>query len=118
MVMFTLSVFHRISVLGKFGPNISNCCFKVKFGTQTNFYMQYQIVVYIFFCFLLKITFFGKRDLKIPNCFFKVKFDIQTNWNKKYPVVMLIFSVFIWKYACLEKLFQTSKLFVDTEIWN
>ena len=60
----------------------------------------------------------GKRDLRIQNCLFKVKFDIQTNWNMKYPVVMLILSAFVWKYVCLGKLFQTSKLFVETEIRN
>ena len=60
----------------------------------------------------------GKRDLRIQNCLFKVKFDIQTNWNMKYPVVMLILSAFVWKYVYLGKLFQTSKLFVETEIRN
>ena len=66
----------------------------------------------------MKITVLGKRDFKIQNCLLKVKFDIETNWNMKHPVVMLIFSVFAWKHACLGKLFQTSKLFAETEIWN
>ena len=65
-----------------------------------------------------RISVFGKLGLKVSNCCFKVKFDIQTNWNMKYPVVVMIFSVFVRKYACLGKLFQTSKLFVETEIWN
>ena len=47
MMMLTLSVFDQ-SFLGKFGPKIQNCLFKVKFDTKTNSHMQNSMVVSIF----------------------------------------------------------------------
>ena len=35
--------------LGKFGPKIQNCLFKVKYGTLTNSNMQNQMVIFTFF---------------------------------------------------------------------
>ena len=41
----------RCLFLGKFGPKICNCQFKLKIGTYTNLNMKNSIVVLIFFCF-------------------------------------------------------------------
>ena len=46
MMMLTLSVFDQ-SFLGKFGPKIQNCLFKVKFDTKTNLNVQNSMVVCI-----------------------------------------------------------------------
>ena len=48
MMMFNFSVSdHKHLSLGKFGPKIQNCLFKVKFDTKTNLNMQNLMVVSI-----------------------------------------------------------------------
>ena len=61
--------------LGKFGPKIQNCLFKVKYGTLTNSNMQNQMVIFTFF-FWPEISFMGKFGPKILNCQLKLKFGI------------------------------------------
>ena len=44
-------------LFGKFGPNIQNCLFQVKFGTQINSNMQNSVVVFTFSGFDRKYPF-------------------------------------------------------------
>ena len=37
------------SCLGKFGPKIQNCQFRLKFGTKANSHIQNSMVMFIFF---------------------------------------------------------------------
>ena len=50
----------ELSLLGKFGPKIQNCLFKVNLDTQTNSNMPNSMVIFTFFCFFLKWPFLSK----------------------------------------------------------
>ena len=68
---------------------LKNRKFKLKYGTQTNWYMQNSIVQFTFFCFKPKITLSGKIWYKNSK-FFKVKFGAQTNLSMQNSIVICL----------------------------
>ena len=63
----------KVCKLGKVGPKIGNCFFKVNFDTKTNSNMQNSMVLSIL-CFRLKIaTRFYIFGAKNRNCQFQLK---------------------------------------------
>ena len=99
----------EILPLGKFGPKIRNCQFKLKFGTSTNSNMQNSVVEFTLY-FLSEIPFLGKFGQKFQNCQFKLKFGTSTDSNMQNSVVLFIFSVFDWKYPLWVNLAQKIKV--------
>ena len=49
MMMFAFFVFDHVSFLGKFGSEIQNCLFKVRFDSKTNSNMQNSMAASILF---------------------------------------------------------------------
>ena len=63
-------------LLSKFGPEIQNCQFKLKFPTVTNSNMQNSMVMFPFSFLDWKYLFLDKFGPKSPNYLFKVKFGM------------------------------------------
>ena len=67
MLVSILSVLNRklLPFCGKFGPKNHNCQFKLKNRTYINSDMKNSIVIFIFFCFRLEVSFCWKFVPKI-----------------------------------------------------
>ena len=53
--------------MGKFGPEIQNCQFKLKFGTITNLNIQNSIMMFTFSFFNQKYPFWADLIQKVKN---------------------------------------------------
>ena len=86
--------------MGKFGPHIQNCLFKVKLDTKTNLNMQNSMMVSILSVLDWKqLLFLDKLGPKNQNCQFKLKIGTKTNSNMKKSMVIFTFSVFDRTYS-------------------
>ena len=86
--------------MGKFGPHIQNCLFKVKLDTKTNLNMQNSMMVSILSVLDWKqLPFLDKLGPKNQNCQFKLKIGTKTNSNMKKSMVIFTFSLFHRTYS-------------------
>ena len=101
--------------MGKFGPHIQNCLFKVKLDTKTNLNMQNSLMVSILSVLDWKqLPFLDKLGPKNQNCQFKLKIGTKTNSNMKKSMVIFTFRPDVFLFFL--KFFQKLKLFVEAEI--
>ena len=79
--------------------------------------MQNSMMLFTFFGFDWKNSFWANNGPKNLNYQFKLKFGTYTNSNMHNSMVMFTFSVFDQKYLFLGKFGKKLKLSVGAKIW-
>ena len=74
VIVWCIPNIYTAYLLGKFGPKIQYCQFKLEFGTFTNSNIQNSIVMFDYSVGDKKYLFLEKFDPKNQNCQFKLKF--------------------------------------------
>ena len=112
MVVLSFSVLEpEIPFWSKFGWEIQNCHFKLKFGTLTdsNKYAELNGAV-LFLYFWPKIPFLDKCGARNQNYQFKLKLGTETSSNMQNSMAMFIFSVFDLRFPFGANLVQKVKI--------
>ena len=112
MVVLSFSVLGpEIPFWSKFGWEIQNCHFKLKFGTLTdsNKYAELNGAV-LFLYFWPKIPFLDKCGARNQNYQFKLKLGTETSSNMQNSMAMFIFSVFDLRFPFGANLVQKVKI--------